>query len=265
MDDRQNLHRYSDMSDVEVAPENPDVRGWYLQSGERKLGKVDDLIVDRGEMKVRYLEVDLDRSVFNLDDDRHVLLPIERVQLDESAQRVLLSGLALEQVATLPTFDAYASEDRTGYAGGGYGATGADQRITRSEEELRVGKRREQTGEVRVGKHVETEHVREPVTRQREQVNVERRPVEGEARHDARFGENEEIRVPVVEEEIVVDKRPVVKEELVVSKETITDRDTVEADVRRERFDVEKEGRDTRTGDRAAERTSIARGKRGGK
>jgi uncharacterized protein (TIGR02271 family) len=256
------LNRYSDMSDVEVAPDNPDVRGWYLQSDGRTLGKVDDLVVDKAEMKVRYLEVDLDRSTFNLDDRRRVLVPIERVQLDRGEERVLLSGIGFEQIAGLPTFDSYTSSgaygtgpaDTTGRTGTG------DQRITRSEEELRVGKRREQTGEVRVGKHVETEHVREPVTRQREEVHVERRPVEGGRSAEAHIGEDE-IRVPVVEEELVVDKRPVVKEELVVSKETVTERDTAEADVRRERFDVKHEGR---AGERAAERTPSTRNKRGG-
>jgi uncharacterized protein (TIGR02271 family) len=261
----QDLHRYSDMNDVEVAPDNPDVRGWYVQGGTRDLGKVDDLVVDKAEMKVRYLEVDLDRSAFNLDDGRKVLLPVERVELDHAAQRVLVSGIGLEQFASLPTFDSITSAryEGAGTTGRAERDTG-DQRLTRAEEELRVGTRREQTGEVKVGKHVETERVSEPVTRQREQVNVERRPVEGDARGEARFGDDE-IRVPVVEEEVVVDKRPVVKEELVVSKDTVTEQDTVEADVRRERFDVDRTGADTRAGDRAADRSSIARPRKGGR
>jgi uncharacterized protein (TIGR02271 family) len=259
----KDLNRYSEMSDVEVAPDNPDVRGWYVQSDGRTLGKVDDLVVDTAEMKVRYLEVDLDRSVFDLEDRRRVLIPVEGVQLDRGEQRILVSGMGLEQIASLPDFDSRTSSaaDGSGLARDGSGQTGRnEQRLTRSEEELRIGKRKEQTGEVRVGKHVETEHVREPVTRQREQVHVERRPVEGARSTDARI-EKDEIRVPVVEEEIVVDKRPVVKEELVVSKETVTERDTAEADLRRERFDVETEGR---AGDRAAERTPSPRSKRGG-
>jgi uncharacterized protein (TIGR02271 family) len=44
--------------------------------------------------------------------------------------------------------------------------------------------------------------------------------------------------IPVREEEAIVDKRPVVKEEVVISKEPVTRERTVEADVRREEFDV---------------------------
>lgn len=49
----------------------------------------------------------------------------------------------------------------------------------------------------------------------------------------------EEIRVPVVEEEVVVEKRPVVKEEVVVRTKPVTDEKIVEADLRKERVDVD--------------------------
>jgi uncharacterized protein (TIGR02271 family) len=100
-----------------------------------------------------------------------------------------------------------------------------------------------QTSEVRVGKHVETEHLSQPVTRDRERVRIERRPVTGDIKgSEARF-ENDEIRVPVTEEELVVEKRPVVKEELVISKDRVQDTQNVEADIRKEKFDVQKDGR----------------------
>jgi uncharacterized protein (TIGR02271 family) len=113
-----------------------------------------------------------------------------------------------------------------------------EARVTRSEEELEIGKRQVRAGEVEVRKTVETERVREPVTRMREEVTVERRPVEGHHAGNVEIGEDE-IRVPVVEEEVVVEKRPVVKEEIVVKKRAITEDRTVEADVRRERVDVD--------------------------
>jgi uncharacterized protein (TIGR02271 family) len=122
--------------------------------------------------------------------------------------------------------------------------TANSTRLTRSAEELRIGKREVEAGEVRIGKHVESEHVRQPVTTTHERVKVERRPVSGESmRADASISESGEIRVPVVEEEVVVDKRPVVKEEIVVSKEVVSRTKDVEADVRREEFDIEKTGR----------------------
>lgn len=43
----------------------------------------------------------------------------------------------------------------------------------------------------------------------------------------------------MVEEEVIVEKRPVVKEEIVVKKQAVADERTVEADVMRERIDVD--------------------------
>lgn len=116
------------------------------------------------------------------------------------------------------------------------------ERLTLSEEELAVGKRRHQAGAVNVGKHVETEHVRESVPVTREEVTVERRPIQGD-RMEARpqIGEDR-ISVPVNEEELVVEKRAVPKEELVVKKRTVEETETVEADLRKERADVHREG-----------------------
>ena len=51
--------------------------------------------------------------------------------------------------------------------------------------------------------------------------------------------------MPLHAEEVVVEKRPVVKEEIVVRKHAVQDTENVEADLRRERVDVEDT---TRTG-----------------
>lgn len=123
--------------------------------------------------------------------------------------------------------------------------TAGEQRVTRSEEELDIGKRQVQAGAVDVRKTVETEHVSQPVTRRREEVTIERRPVSGARAGTADIGEDE-IRIPVTEEEIVVEKRPVVKEEIVIRKQAVTEEQTVEADLRKERVDVDDSNRTTR-------------------
>jgi uncharacterized protein (TIGR02271 family) len=66
---------------------------------------------------------------------------------------------------------------------------------------------------------------------------VERVPASGEAT-EAEIGEDEVV-VPVSEEEVVVGKRPVVKEEVRVRKEAVEDTETVEEDVRREEVEIE--------------------------
>jgi uncharacterized protein (TIGR02271 family) len=108
--------------------------------------------------------------------------------------------------------------------------------MTLSAEEMQIQKRLERKGDVRVGKRVETEHVRQSVPVTREEVHVERRPVE-RATGSAEL-RDDEIVVPVSEERLEVNKRPVVKEEVVISKERVTDQRSVEADLRREELDT---------------------------
>lgn len=75
---------------------------------------------------------------------------------------------------------------------------------------------------------------------------IERRPVNREA-GASDIGEDQ-IRVPLMEEEAVVDKRAVVKEELVIGKRVVEEQQTVDAEVRREEFDIDE---NTRARDRS--------------
>ena len=117
---------------------------------------------------------------------------------------------------------------------------GSEQRLTLSEEELAVGKRQVSAGEVELRKRVETEHVRESVPVTREEVTIERRPLSADAATDADIGEDE-IRIPLMAEEVVVDKRVVPKEEVVARKHAVQEEKTVEADLRRERVDYDED------------------------
>ena len=238
----QNLRRLGDLDNFKVASDDPDVRGWDVKTSDgRAIGEVQELIVDPAAQKVRYLDVELDRTGFDLQNSRRVSIPIESAQIDRDDHAVRLSGLSRGAVAAMPASDyGYTANTRDRISGAD---RDRESVMTRSEEELRVGKRSGQVGEVVVGKHVETEHVSEPVSVERERVRVDRRPIEGDARNrEARISEDE-IRVPVTEEELVVEKRPVAKEELVISKETVRDVEHVEEDLRKERFDVRNEGR----------------------
>lgn len=125
------------------------------------------------------------------------------------------------------------------------GRTEAEQRLTLSEEELAVGTRQVEKGETVVNKRVETEHVAQQVPVTSERVVVERRPVEGGMRAASAADISEqEIRVPVREEEVVAEKRAVAKEEVVVRKEADTRTENVEADLKRERLEVREEHRE---------------------
>ena len=110
-------------------------------------------------------------------------------------------------------------------------------RVQRSEEELRAGTREREAGAMRVRKRVRTDREQIEVPTKHEEVSVERVPVSGEA-SEAQIGEDEVV-VPVTEEEVVVDKRAVAKEEVRLRKDTVEDTEMVEEDVRREEIDVE--------------------------
>ena len=76
------------------------------------------------------------------------------------------------------------------------------------------------------------------VPKRREEVSVERVPVEGREAAEAEIGEDE-IVVPVTEEEVVVEKRPEVKEEIRLRKDVVQEEEVVEEGVRREEVEIE--------------------------
>jgi uncharacterized protein (TIGR02271 family) len=115
--------------------------------------------------------------------------------------------------------------------------------VTRTEEELHVGKERVETGGVRLRKWVETEQVNVPVELRKEKVAVERQPLDREA-SPAEMGD-EDVEVTVSEERPVVEKRAVAKERITVDKDVETQRETVGGEVRRERVDVDDSTRQT--------------------
>lgn len=218
-----------------VAKDDPDVRNWTVATRDgRALGTVDDLIVDTGARKVRYLEVDVNRDVRG-SGDGSAYLPVEDVDLDERNRRVVLRSGSLDTVSTRPPTDLRSQLGTRARTAETHGR----DRLTRAEEEVHVGKRQVQSGEAVVGKHVETEHVRQSVPVTKEKVHVERRPIDS-GRASVIGSADDEIRVPLMEEEPVVEKRAVAKEELIISKERVQEQAPVDTEVRKERFDVEE-------------------------
>lgn len=259
------------LDDYKVAEGDPDVRGWdVVGSDGQKVGEVDQLLVDTEALKVRYLDVDL--SGEGVEASRHVLVPIGQARLDPDHDRVLVDTLRAAELLALPAYThgsvtrEYETDLRRRFDvsyGAGAGASeafyahdlyedgrfyrdrgaGDETRVTRSEEELTVGRRSVEAGEVEVRKTVETEHVAQPVELRHEEVTVERRPVADpmNTSMEPRI-EGDEIHIPIRSEEVVVEKRVVPKEEVLVRTREVTETETVEADVRRERIDVERHG-----------------------
>ncbi|HEU4457114.1 MAG TPA: DUF2382 domain-containing protein [Longimicrobium sp.] len=260
------------LDDFKVAEGDPDVRGWEVMSADgRRIGQVEELMVDTEAMKVRYLDVEVEQGM--VAEGGHVLVPIGYARLERDDRRVMVDNLQSSQLSTMPVYDRSPVtrdfEDRveTGFRAGGTttGTTAAglagsagmahearpshervaegDAHLTLNEERLNVGTREVEAGRVEIGKRVETEHVTENVQTRREEVTLERRPITDPmaAREGARI-EGDEIRIPLHEEEVVVEKRVVPTEELVVRKHQVVENTPVEADLRREHLEVRDEG-----------------------
>ena len=236
----------------------------YDRQGE-KIGKVDDLFVDEHDQP-EYIGVKM--GFLGLEGTS--LIPMEVARVDEADRRIEVA-VDKAQVKEGPSFDD--DEDITpdyeervyshyglqraqtgGEQRGGYGEYYDEQRghvehdrgrrdedelrVQRSEEELRAGTREREAGALNVRKRVRTDREQISVPTRREEVSVERVPVEGREASEAEIGDDE-ISVPVVEEEVVVEKRPVVKEEVRIRKDVVEDEEVIEEDVRKEEVDID--------------------------
>lgn len=117
-----------------------------------------------------------------------------------------------------------------------------DEAMTRSEEQLHVGTRKEETGLARLRKYVTTENVTTTVPVQREEVRIEREPITDANRGEAMAGpdiSDEEHEVILHEERPVVQKETVPVERVRLDKETVTDEVTIDEEVRKERIDTD--------------------------
>jgi uncharacterized protein (TIGR02271 family) len=110
------------------------------------------------------------------------------------------------------------------------------------EEELHVEKRTVQSGEVDVSKDVVTEHEEIDVPRRHEEVEIDYRPSATHRPAEGQIGEDEEIRVPLHEEQVNVEKETVVSGEVDISKREVEETEHVSEEVRKERLRVEREG-----------------------
>ena len=105
-------------------------------------------------------------------------------------------------------------------------------------EVLRVHKDRVSAGEVRIRKEVTTtmQTIEVPVTH--EELVVERVPVSGQQVGNANF-QSEEIRIPLSQEQVHVDKQAVVREEVHIGKKEVTNVESFDEQVRSEDLKID--------------------------
>jgi len=133
------LVHLDDLDDFKIADGEPDIRGWDVRGADgTKVGEVEDLLIDTAAMKVRYIEVKLEKDVANdvglsanlLEHDisdatmraeqqlaerddyrtsdaefgRFVLVPIGVAHLDDDGDNVVLSTEAAQMVG-IPSYN----------------------------------------------------------------------------------------------------------------------------------------------------------------
>ncbi len=256
----------------------------YTESGN-PIGKVADALVDP-EGRFRYLVIDT--GIEN--SSKQILLPIGLSRIDYNAQRVYVDGLSKQQVEHLPAYNKnivvdYDYEEQVRGVYRSQNSTSAPQYVNRDtydyqqepslydlseqnhqtfklyEERLIANKNRIKTGEVAVGKHIETETARVSIPIEKERVIIERvtpsniGQVVSPSEFD--FQSGEVARIELYEEKPEFHKETFVREEVRVTK--IVDKDTVEAQetIRREELDINTEGNPKMTSDAPSINDSI--------
>lgn len=184
------LKRFSEMENVEVAKDDPDIRGWDVTTSDgQDLGEVKDLLVDTRTMKVHAVEVELEGSRFNWNDNRRVVVPVDSLRVNRDDDEVVISGLHKDEIAALPASDASwglgtdassrplassgriasppgshgpeATRGRAGLDADTYGRSTEDirgtgsERIPRAEEGLRAGKPEVKAGQTPVDERLD--------------------------------------------------------------------------------------------------------------
>ena len=220
-----------------------------------KIGTIGQVYVDQANGNPRWVSVrtglfglsesfvPLDRADWAGNDlrvpyDKKVVKDAPRLDVDsgqaltEAEERELYRHYNLEYAQTT------GESDRTGTRTG----KPTDEAMTRSEEQLRVGKESVQTGRVRLHKYVVTEQQNITVPVSHEEVRIEREPITDANRRDATSGPNlteEDVEVTLSAERPVVDKETVPVERVRLDKETVTEEERIAADIRKEKIDVE--------------------------
>jgi uncharacterized protein (TIGR02271 family) len=214
-----------------------------------KVGEIVDVYLDRqsGEPEWIAVKTGMFGSAVSFvpirdasEDGDHVHAPYSKARVKDAPKVDADGELSPEEEHRL--YDHYGQDWGDFDTGRDTSGPTTDDAMTRSEEELQVGKRREESGRARLRKVVVTEqqHVTVPV--QREEVRVEREPITeanaGQAMEGPAISE-EEHEMTLHAETPVVEKKAVPKERVRLEKDTVTEEQTVSDEVRKERIDTE--------------------------
>jgi len=215
-----------------------------IDANGEKLGHVGEIWMDDETGEPEYLKVG--RGFLGM---KATLVPVRGGHFEEDGFHTQYTKDQLENAPEFEDEDDDIDEMRSGgvrdyYADHEASATSMpdtasrdEGSITRSEEELGVGKRETSAGSVKLRKYVDTEPVQANVELTRETARVVREDIDQPV-GDATIGE-QEIDVTLRREEAVVEKQVVGKERISIDKDVEVEQTTVSDEVRKERVEIE--------------------------
>lgn len=104
-ENEKKLFRLKELKEFKVAKDEPDIRGWDVTGQDGALvGHVDELIIDPDLMKVRYLQVKLDKALAVSKGDRYILVPIGRARLVRHEKKVSIQNLDHNNIRFYPIY-----------------------------------------------------------------------------------------------------------------------------------------------------------------
>jgi hypothetical protein len=106
MEDGSRVIPLAQLQGFRIANGALDMRLWQVHSGDgRRIGSVDELLVDTATMEVRYLDVEVENLLVT-GRERHVLIPVGHARPDARlSSTVVVDALSASAVAGLPTYD----------------------------------------------------------------------------------------------------------------------------------------------------------------
>lgn len=123
-DNNKTLYYLDELSDYKIASDYSDVRGWeVVDANSRTIGKVDNLLVNKDQERVVYLDVEVDDSIIeaghdpyqtpvsagvheflNKEGEDHLIVPIGMATLDENNKRVVTNKIDYSTFANTKRF-----------------------------------------------------------------------------------------------------------------------------------------------------------------
>jgi uncharacterized protein (TIGR02271 family) len=247
-------------------PDTQTIAEWkgqdLLDNDGEKIGTIDEIYIDSRSERPEWALVKT-----GLFGGRGTFVPLSQASPDADGVRVPFEKAHVKDAPNVePDGELSIAEERTLYEhyGVAYGDAGSgsatgggnggdpvgrdtsgpttDEAMTRSEEELNVGTRSQESGRARLRKYVVTENVETTVPVQREEVRVEREPITDanvDAATDGPAISEEEHEVTLHAEEPVVEKRAVPKERVRLDKDVVEEEREVSESVAKERIEVD--------------------------